>query len=75
MMQQTKRRPRRAEVDESLCVACGCCVKVCPKAAIHVEKGIFAQVDPGLCVGCGLCEQKCPLHAIEMRCPKEGGAL
>lgn len=67
MMQQTKRRPRRAEVDESLCVACGCCVKVCPKAAIHVEKGIFAQVDPVLCVGCGLCAKACPASVIEIR--------
>ena len=67
MMQQPKRRHRRAEVDESLCVAGGCCVKVCPKAAIHVEKGIFAQVDPGLCVGCGLCAKACPASVIEIR--------
>lgn len=66
-MQQPKRRPRRAEVDESLCVACGCCVKVCPKAAIHVEKGIYARVDAGLCVGCGLCAKACPASVIEIR--------
>ena len=67
MMQQTKRRARRAAVDQSLCVACGCCVKVCPKTAIHVEKGMFAQVDPGLCVGCGLCAKACPASVIEIQ--------
>lgn len=29
----------------SECVACGCCVLVCPKDAIHIAFGITAQVD------------------------------
>ena len=67
MMQQTRRRARRASVEESLCVACGCCVKVCPKAAIRVEKGICARVEESLCVGCGLCAKACPASVIEIR--------
>ncbi len=29
----------------SECVACGCCVLVCPKGAIHIAFGITAQVN------------------------------
>ena len=27
------------------CVACGCCVKVCPMSAISIWRGVTAQVD------------------------------
>ena len=47
------RRRRRASVDQGSCVACGCCVRVCPLSAIQVVKGITAQVDEERCVGCG----------------------
>ena len=36
---------RYAVVDAALCVACGCCAKVCPRQAITVPKGIRAEVD------------------------------
>ena len=62
-MTTTKRR-RRAAVDQSLCVACGCCVKVCPLSAIRIVKGIAAQVDLERCVGCGRCARECPATVI-----------
>lgn len=34
------------------CVACGCCMKVCPKGAIHIELGIIAKVNKDACIGC-----------------------
>ncbi len=37
------------------CVACGCCVKVCPLGAVSVWKGVTAVVDDSVCVGCGKC--------------------
>lgn len=46
-------KKRFAVVDTALCVACGCCVKVCPRQAITVPKGIFAEVERAQCVGCG----------------------
>ena len=49
------------------CVACGCCVKVCPLGAIAVVKGIAAQVDGERCVGCGKCARECPGTVIEIR--------
>ena len=58
---------RVAAVDERACVACGCCVKVCPLQAIAVVRGIRAQVDEGKCVGCGRCARECPASVIAIR--------
>ena len=33
---------RRAVVDGGACVACGCCVKVCPLQAVEIVRGIVA---------------------------------
>ena len=55
---------RKAVVDQKTCVACGCCVKVCPLCAIAVVWGISAQVDPDRCVGCGKCARECPASVI-----------
>ena len=66
-MEKTGRRLRRAFVTREDCVACGCCVKVCPLGAIAVVKGIAAQVDGERCVGCGKCARECPGTVIELR--------
>ena len=39
------RKKRKAFVEQSDCVACGCCVKVCPLGAIQIIKGVMAQVE------------------------------
>lgn len=57
---------RKATVSIRECVACGCCVKVCPKNAIHIPKGIFAEINDDLCVGCGKCAKECPASVITM---------
>ena len=57
---------RKAIVNISYCVACGCCVKVCPKAAISVPYGINAVIDEKLCVGCGKCAKECPASVISL---------
>lgn len=61
------RKKRRAVVAGKDCVACGCCVKVCPKGAIQVIKGIMAQVDAEKCVGCSKCAKECPASVITMQ--------
>ena len=66
-MEKQKRRPRKAEVLESQCVACGCCAKVCSLGAITIYKGIKAVVDRSKCVGCGKCARECPATVIEIR--------
>ena len=81
-MNSVKKR-RRAVVDPSACVACGCCVKVCPLQAIEIVRGVMAQVRQDKCVGCGKCAKVCqmdvdvtrtPDHAECIRCGKCVGA-
>ena len=68
MEPKTKAKPkRRAFVDADSCVACGCCVKVCPLSAIQVVRGVAAQVNTQKCVGCGKCARECPATVIAIR--------
>ena len=54
-----------AVVDRNICVACGACMKACPKGAISIYRGCYAQVNDQKCVGCGLCGKTCPAGCIE----------
>ena len=58
---------RIAFVDKNRCVACGVCIKSCPKVAITVHRGCYAKVDDTKCVGCGLCAKVCPVGCIEVK--------
>ena len=57
---------KKAVVDCQVCVACGVCLKTCPKGAIAIYRGCFAQVDEEKCVGCGLCAKACPAGCIDV---------
>ena len=57
---------RRAVVEQSLCVACGACMEICPRGAITVWKGSYSVVDDALCIGCGLCAKECPASVIRV---------
>lgn len=57
---------RKAVVNIEVCVACGCCLKVCPQNAISIPEGISAEIDRDLCVGCGKCAKECPASIIEL---------
>ena len=65
-MNPVRKHPRKAFVDQKSCVACGCCLKVCPMNAIRIFKGMFAKVDESRCVGCGRCIAVCPWDAIRV---------
>lgn len=54
----------KAENERDRCVACGVCVKVCPRDAISIHKGCYAVVAENLCIGCGICEKNCPAGVI-----------
>lgn len=56
---------RLAQVGKE-CVACGTCMKVCPRAAIRVMSGVMARVNGELCVGCGKCAKVCPADVITL---------
>ena len=61
-----------AVVDKSVCVACGACMKACPKDALSIWKGCYAQADETKCVGCGLCAKTCPADCITIKQRGEG---
>ena len=63
-LQKHHRRTAKIGAD---CVACGCCVKVCPLQAIEIVRGIMAQADGEKCVGCGKCARECPASVIKIR--------
>ncbi|MDE6880164.1 MAG: 4Fe-4S binding protein [Oscillospiraceae bacterium] len=66
-MQTNRKIRRKAQVDRALCVACGCCTKVCPLQAVRVAWGLWAQVEESKCVGCGRCVKECPASVITLR--------
>ena len=53
-----------AVVDQTVCVACGVCMKSCPRGAITIHRGCYAKVEADKCVGCGLCGKACPAGCI-----------
>ena len=61
------RTKRKAFIESDNCVACGCCVKVCPKSAITIFKGFVAKVNWDTCVGCGKCVKECPASIIKIQ--------
>lgn len=66
------RSPRVACIGRE-CVACGCCMAVCPRDAIRVMYGIRAHLDEEKCVGCGRCAKECPAAVITIT--ERGAAL
>ena len=64
---ERKKKKRKTFVDTNDCVACGCCVKVCPKNAIEIWKGIMAKINFESCVGCGKCAKECPASVITVQ--------
>ena len=56
-----------AFVDKKTCVACGVCMKSCPKGAISIYRGCYAAVNETKCVGCGLCAKACPAGCIVVK--------
>ena len=65
-MDLRKHHRRTAKIGAD-CVACGCCVKVCPLQAIEIVRGVMAQVRQDKCVGCGKCARECPASVIKIR--------
>lgn len=48
------------------CVACGTCMKACPRGAVTVYKGVCAVVEKDRCAGCGVCAKACPGNIISV---------
>ena len=55
-----------AEIDQSKCIGCGNCKKVCRFKAIDIIDSKYI-VTPLNCEGCGYCPRVCPTDAIIMK--------
>ena len=51
-------------VDETLCIGCGSCARICAHDAPEIRDG-KARIDHDKCVGCGRCLAACPKDAID----------
>ncbi|MFZ5993978.1 MAG: 4Fe-4S dicluster domain-containing protein [Thermodesulfobacteriota bacterium] len=56
-----------AVVEQSRCVGCLTCVRVCPFKAPHVGDEGVAFIDPVKCRACGICVAECPARAIRLK--------
>jgi len=56
-----------AEVDESLCLGCHRCEKLCEYEAISINENEIAKVEALKCKGCGVCISSCPARAIDLK--------
>ena len=63
-MEKKIRKKKKAFVSADDCVACGYCLKVCPRNAIEIWHGIMARVDMERCIGCGECAKECLASVI-----------
>ena len=61
------------QVDDSICVKCKKCVKICPVNAIFIKYGSQEDLSDAriiireeICIGCGLCASNCPNEAISL---------
>ncbi len=63
-----------AQVDQTKCVGCLTCVRVCPFSIPEIQPGAIgngniqgaAWIDPAKCQGCGTCTGECPATAIQL---------
>ena len=56
-----------AEVNESLCMGCYRCEKLCEYEAITINEDQIANVNDLKCKGCGVCVTSCPARAIDLK--------
>ena len=60
-------KAQHPNVDLSLCIGCGCCVRICPEGDVFgLISGKAVIINGHKCVGHGLCADSCPVEAIEM---------
>lgn len=55
-----------SQVDQSKCISCMTCTKVCPYGAPTVNADHKAEIIAAKCMGCGICAAECPACAIQL---------
>lgn len=58
--------PQVAEIEETLCIGCTRCYKVCPTDAVMGAAKHIHAVFREACTACGQCVEACPTMAIRM---------
>jgi ferredoxin len=53
--------PFRFRIDDSSCISCGSCERICPAACIDLAS---KRIDDSRCINCASCASSCPTHAI-----------
>lgn len=54
------------EIDDSRCIGCSNCMKICPTQAIRIRDA-KAHIQEGRCIDCGKCYSACPTKAIYVK--------
>jgi len=55
------------DIDPTLCLGCGACVKACPEQTVlGILNGKAVLVEPASCIGHGACRVACPFDAITL---------
>jgi len=73
--EKLQREPTVAQVNETYCIACYECQRVCPYLAVERKEirdrqgnllRMVAQVNPAMCEGCGACVVACRPQAMDL---------
>ena len=54
------------QIDESRCIGCSRCMKICPTEAIRINRG-KAIIQEHRCIDCGKCYEECPVQAVAIK--------
>ena len=52
------------ELDQTVCIGCGLCLKVCPHVVFAMDGSKAIIRDRDACMECGACALNCPVTAI-----------
>ena len=66
-LMETQRAPQVAVVDESKCIGCTMCLKVCPVDAVIGAPKQSHSILARDCTGCELCLAPCPTNCISLK--------
>jgi len=65
----TKPITRHPQIDQSICIVCGSCIRACPEthgddSPLGIVNGKLLLIQPAKCVGHAVCETECPTGAM-----------
>lgn len=68
---QVQHSSLKPSVIKDKCTKCGCCIQICPAAAIAFDKNGKAHINPEMCLGCGECLCACKFDAVYVNWDEE----